>query len=111
VSTCRTDHGRNEPVSVPRYGLDEPRIGGLVAQGLAQLLDALGQRAVSDNDILPDLRKEPVLGDQLGTFANQEAQCVEVPRVQIHALSIAPELTVGGVEFEGVKHENRHLGV
>jgi hypothetical protein len=83
---------------VPRNGLNEPRTGRIVAQLLPDVLDALRQGALRDDHVIPYLREEPVLLDELSVFAHKKSERIELAGVEVERPAASPELSIGYVE-------------
>ena len=79
---------------MPGDSLNEPGFAGVIIQYSAQFLDALGQRIVADNHILPNRVEKVILFDQMGASLNQQDECVQIPCVHIDALIHIPELPI-----------------
>lgn len=92
--------GLDEAVAVARDGLDVARVRGVVAEVPADFFDALRERAVADDYIVPHLCEEPILLDELPMLSYEEREGIEVACVEGHAVVSAPELPVGRVEEE-----------
>src|SRR5215208_5017328 len=77
-------------IAVPRYGSNESRLTGIVAEGAPQGSNRLRERAVGNDDVSPDVRENRVLRDCLPAPNDQQQQQVEVARDQRYRPS-APE--------------------
>ena len=102
---------RNEAIAMLRDGLDEARIGCVVAELPAEGLDALRQRLVRYRNSPPDLVEETGLGNEPALLAHQQYQRVEVTAVQLHWAIAAEELPVWLIEREvfEAKGAGRHF--
>ena len=65
---------RNEAVAVAMPSLDVARLLGVVAERLAQLLDAGGQGVVADDGVAPDRGEQLLLGDGLAGTLHQQPE-------------------------------------
>ena len=75
----------DEAVTSTRHGLDEAWLLCGVVQRGSQLVNALGERALGDNDVAPDFVEQYLLGLQPASVRNQMDKQVEGLRLQCHA--------------------------
>ena len=85
------------------HRLDVPRTRGVIAELLANVLDALSQRRVGHEHAVPYLFKDLLLLDQLTAAAHKQQEHIEVFRVEGDGLAVAREVPVAGVEMEVVE--------
>ncbi|HET9229742.1 MAG TPA: hypothetical protein VFO00_00550 [Vitreimonas sp.] len=98
-------HRRNETIAMLRRCLDKAWARRVIAELLAQRLDALGQRLVRHRHAAPHLLQEAVLRHQLALLAHQQDQRIEIARVNIHPRAIAFEPPILGIERKTIEVE------
>src|SRR5438093_4509435 len=80
------------------HRLDVARIGSIVADLLADILDALCECGVGNKCAVPHLIKEALFFHELTAPADQQEKHIEVFRVERHKLPAAPKLSVAGID-------------
>jgi hypothetical protein len=88
----------NEAVAAAMHGLDEPRDLRLVAQHLAQLLDANRGHRIADRDLRPHGVQQSLLGHKLTRVIDEIEQYVEGFAPQAYLLLASPKLSIHRVE-------------
>ena len=74
------DVGKDESIPAARHGANEARLARVVAERAANRADRLTQRAVGDDDIVPDSIEDIAAVQRLVTTLDQEDEEVEVAR-------------------------------
>lgn len=82
----RTALRRHQHVSLARHGAQHAPL--LVADGPANIGDALGEGILSDGDVVPDLGDEVVFGDEAAGVFGEETQYGQGARAQLHMLPL-----------------------
>ncbi len=85
-----------KPVTASRNGFDVATF----AQGLAQHINVLGEIALFDKTVGPELSHELVLFNHLAVVLNQQQQRVDGFGFERHRLAIVEQQTVRGVDAE-----------
>ena len=98
------DDGReNESIAVARYGADESRLAGVIAERAAERPDRLAQCAIGYDDIAPDPFEDlPPMHGLVATL-DEKDQEVEVARDERQLASVADEQSSARGEDELVE--------
>ena len=93
----------HEHVTALGQGLDVTGLCRLVAQRLANVLDTLAQRRVTDEAVVPDVLEKFVATDRPTRVLYEKDECIQIFGVERQGVSVAEELTVGDIEVEFVE--------
>ena len=101
--------GRYQAEAAAADGANAALLGAVIAQRLAQRLDAAAERGIRDDAVLPDALEDLFLGDQAVTVLQEEKQQVENLRLNRNNLLAPPQLEGGGVDDAAVDPEEHGL--